>query len=61
MIAPCKDCWDRREGCHVICSEYYLFKQGIKKVSEQKAREVRSTPELCRKTLKQIWKEMKGR
>ena len=61
MIAPCKDCRDRQEYCHKTCSEYYLFKQQIKRASDAKLKEARSTPELCRRVAKQIWKEMKGR
>lgn len=61
MTAPCKDCADRQECCHRTCSEYYMFKQDLKKVSDRKVKEARSTPELCKTVVRQIWKEMKGR
>ena len=61
MIAPSKDCRDRQECCHKTCSEYYLFKQNIKRASDEKVKQARATPELCRRIVKQIWKEMKGR
>ena len=57
MGAPCKDCRDRCEKCHKTCSEYYLFKQERKRIAARKEKERVATPELCRKVVKQIWKE----
>ena len=59
--APCKDCRDRQECCHKTCSEYYLFKMDLKRIAEEKERVRKSTPEICRTVVKQIWKELKGR
>ena len=59
MNAPCKDCQDRNPGCHWTCSEYYLFKAERKRAAEEKERQRVSTPEICKKVVKQIWKEMK--
>ena len=61
MNAPCKDCWDRCEGCRRTCSEYYLFRQDRKRIAKLKERDRASTPEICKTVVKQIWKEMKGR
>ena len=59
MTAPCEDCQERFEKCHWYCSEYYLFKNELKRVAMEKEKVRRSTPELCKKVVKQIWKEMK--
>lgn len=61
MTAPCKDCWDRCEKCHKFCSEYYLFKTEQKRIAAEKEKVRKSTPEICRTVVKQIWKEMRGR
>ena len=61
MTAPCKGCTDRYDKCHWYCSEYYVFKQKRKLVAKKKEKIRVSTPELCQKVVKQIWKEMRGR
>lgn len=27
MIAPCKDCHDRKVGCHSVCEKYKQFSE----------------------------------
>ena len=61
MTAPCKDCPDRKIGCHSECEHYKLFKELQTEISAKKERVRKSTPEICRSVVKQIWKEMKGR
>ena len=61
MTAPCKDCRDRCEKCHMTCSEYYLFKTDLKRVADKKEKDRASTPEVPKTVVKQIWKDMMGR
>ena len=56
MTAPCKDCLDRHFNCHGTCKKYQQFKLDMGKVAEAKEKKRLSTPSLCRKVLKQIWK-----
>ena len=43
----------------------YFCKRGIfteiKRIADEKEKARKATPEICRKVVKQIWKEMKGR
>lgn len=60
-VAPCKVCDRRRLGCHAECDDYKSWKAELAKVSEARVKEQEATPVICRKVVKQIWKEMKGR
>lgn len=57
--APCKDCFDRKFLCHCSCKKYKAFKEEIEKQAEAKRIENEGTPVLCRKVVKQIWREYK--
>lgn len=57
MNAPCKGCLDRHFNCHGTCHKYQQFKLENEKIAEQKEKERLATPSLCRKVVKQIWKE----
>lgn len=35
MVAPCKDCPDRRPHCHSSCEKYIAFQQQCKERREQ--------------------------
>ena len=59
MTAPCKDCSDRHTGCHSECEKYKEFDKVNKERRKAKGDETASMPEIPRKVVKQIWKEMK--
>lgn len=61
MIAPCKDCLDRHFNCHGTCKKYQEFKLDLQRIAEKREAERVSTPDICRKVVKQIWREMKLR
>ena len=59
MKAPCKDCEKRHFNCHGTCPAYQTFRLELDKRCEERAMKAVSTPEICRKVVKQIWKGMK--
>lgn len=66
MTAPCRwafghDCPLRTSECHTGCPQYAEFVEEREKHRNKRGAETASMPELPRKVVKQIWKEMKGR
>lgn len=61
MKAPCKDCAERHEGCHGECEKYKAFRESIDRRTEETTKRKAAAPQLSRKVVRQIWKEMKGR
>lgn len=39
MNAPCKDCPDRRSGCHSVCEKYIAYTVEREKIREEKSRD----------------------
>ena len=39
MIAPCKDCVDRKAGCHSECSRYSQYKDYMNELHKKQGRE----------------------
>lgn len=35
-MVPCKDCTNRKVGCHSGCNAYLLYKQDLSRVREKK-------------------------
>ena len=35
-ITPCKDCGERRSGCHSECAAYILYREGCDKRMEER-------------------------
>lgn len=40
MTAPCKDCPDRKQGCHSACPKYIAFRAERDKVAEIRRRNI---------------------
>ena len=59
MKAPCKDCEKRHFNCHGTCPDYQAFRLDRDKRCEERAKKDAATPEICKKVVRQIWKEMK--
>lgn len=59
MIAPCKDCVDRKLLCHGHCEKYQTWKAEQDAIVEERERQRKATPDLSRKVVRQIWKELK--
>jgi len=59
MNAPCMNCERRHFLCHGTCPDYQAFRRKRDQAAEEKAKKDAGTPELCRKVVKQIWKDMK--
>lgn len=59
MKAPCMDCERRHFNCHGTCPDYQAFRLKKDQECEERALKAVSTPEICRKVVKQIWKGMK--
>lgn len=39
MIAPCKDCPDRKVGCHAVCEKYIAYSEWRTKLLESRWKE----------------------
>lgn len=41
MTAPCKDCPDRRAGCHdeAVCDKWAAFQKSLQQMKEERRRE----------------------
>ena len=59
MKAPCMNCEKRHFNCHGTCPAYQSFRLELDKRCEERAMKAVSTPEICRKVVKQIWKGLK--
>ena len=57
--APCKDCLDREPRCHSNCQKYLAWKAEVDEQNAIRAREQAAIPSLCRKVVRQIYREMK--
>ena len=40
MTAPCKDCPDRKQGCHSVCPKYIAFRAERDKAAELRRRNI---------------------
>ena len=57
--APCKDCLDREPHCHSNCPKYLEWKTEIDEQKVLRNREQAAIPLICRKVLRQIWREQR--
>ena len=61
MTAPCKDCEKRESGCHSRCDLYKEWRAEMDKAAERRQKAREAEPVLCRKVMRQVFKEMKRR
>lgn len=39
LVSGCKDCKDRKTGCHSVCEKYKKFRSELDKINEEKHRQ----------------------
>lgn len=61
MTAPCKDCDKRHSGCHSQCEKYRDWRKKMDDAMEKRQKAREAEPVLCRKVMRQVFKEMKRR
>ena len=59
MTAPCKGCERRHIGCHSMCRAFQEWKKKIAETAELKQKHEAGMPVLCKRVIRQIWREMK--
>ena len=59
MTAPCKECQERKLGCHAECEKYAEFKERLKIGAAERQRIRDGEPVFTKNVLRQIWREMK--
>lgn len=59
-VAPCLGCEEKiPPDCHVHCEKYKEWKKERDAIRDARAKEQAAIPSLCRKVVKQIYREMK--
>lgn len=57
MRAPCKDCPDRKLGCHSVCEKYIEFTKKNEEIRLKKARENNSYNEIMNMRINRMRKK----
>ena len=58
-VSPCKGCNDRTAECHAFCTAYKDWKKIRNEIVEKRGLDSMSLPDLPRRMMRKIWKDMR--